>query len=162
MDAMKSLKHLMVGTLVSLALACGGVEPGPSPDAELCEHLQEGPATAVTAAASNGPAVSNDHRRYDVTLAASGGQYGGQVSFAVASQGEFMFALNKDVPVAFANAGGGTVAPELVEKSSTECTDIKAKYLVPLDVGTYTLTFGPTAETTVGMVIEETAHADNE
>lgn len=161
METKAFLKHTVIGSVVAFALACGGTTtPEPSPDAEACEHLKEGPATPVTAAATNGPAVSNDHRRYDVTLAETGGQRGGQVTFAATEQSDYVFFLGKDIPVTFANASGGAVEVESVEKSSTECTEIKAKHTVPLDVGTYTLTFGPTTETTVGVVIEETAHAN--
>lgn len=160
METKAFMKRAVIGCVVAFALACGGTTtPEPSPDAEACEHLKEGPATSVTAAAMNGPAVSNDHRRYDVTLAETNGQRGGQVTFAAAEQADHAFFLGKDIPVAFASASGGAIEPESVVKSSTECAEIKAKYIVPLEVGTYTLTFGPTTETTVGVVVEETALA---
>src|SRR5688572_14994746 len=70
-------KKLLAALLMSTALlatACGDDEEE-NPDVEGCEHLQEGPATAVTATATseNAPAIRADHRRYDVTLVAGNG-----------------------------------------------------------------------------------------
>src|SRR3712207_8753985 len=41
------------------------------------------------------------------------------------------------------------VAFEESAKSSTECTNVKGRYVAPLQVGTYTLTFGPTSASSV-------------
>lgn len=150
----KLLIAAVAGSL--LFTACGAGEP--DPDAEFCEHLQEGPASAVTAATMSPPAIAADHTRYDVTLTDVTGGKGGQVTFAADEATDFIFAFNKDVPVAFKKSDGTAITPEETVKTSTGCTDIAAKYTVPLEVGTVTLDFGPTTETQVGIVVEEGAH----
>lgn len=157
------MKKLLATCLLSTALlvGCSGDEEE-SADVEGCEHLQNGPATAITATpgAAGAPEVSNDHKRYDVTLVDVSGQKGGSIAFAASEAADYVFFLNTDVPFAVASAGGQAVAIEESAKSSTECTDIKGRYIVPLEVGTYTLSFGPTSATSVSVVVEEAAHED--
>ena len=138
----------------ALFLACG--EDEESADTEACEHLQEGPASAVTATASGtGPTVSNDHRRYDIALVDVTGGKGGSVSFAAAEGTDYILFTSADVPVTVKNSSGATVAPEESVKTSATCTAVKGRHTIPMSVGTYTLTFGPTTETSVSLVIEE-------
>jgi hypothetical protein len=141
----------------ALCVGCGGDEE--SPDTEGCEHLQKGPATAVTAstATSGAPAVSNDHRRYDITLIDVTGGKGGSVSFAVSEATDYILFTNADVPAVVKDSSGQTIAFEQTAKSSSECTDIKGRHTVHLAVGTHSITFGPTAGTSVSLVIEEGA-----
>jgi hypothetical protein len=132
------------------------------PDVEGCEHLQEGPAAAVTAAATSSaaaPAIANDHKRYDITLVAVGGQQGGSVRFNSAEAGDYILFLNKDVPVSFKDATGKAIAIEESTKSATQCTDIQGRHVVELGVGVQYIEFGPTTETSVSVVLEEAAHA---
>ena len=157
------MKKLLSVCLLSSALlaGCGGEKN--EADVEGCEHLQEGPAASVsaTASASGAPAVSNDHKRYDISLpAVSGGNNVGSVSFAAAEASDYVFFLGSNVTLKVTNASGETVTFEESATSSTECTNVKGRYVAPLQVGTYTLTFGPTSESSVSLVIEETAHAD--
>lgn len=144
----------------ALFLACGGEE---NADVEACEHLQEGPASSVTASASGtgAPTVSNDHRRYDIALVDVTGGKGGSVSFAAAEATDYILFTSADVPVVVKDSNGQTVAFEATTKSSSECTEVKGRHTVPLTVGTYTLTFGPTTATSVSLVIEE-AGGDHE
>jgi hypothetical protein len=156
------MKLLSVVLLSSaLFLGCGGDKE--NADSEACEHLQEGPATSITAtaAATGAPAVSNDHRRYDITLTDVTGGKGGTVSFAAAEAVDYILFTSADVPVIVKDTGGTTVAPEASVKSSSACTEIKGRHTVPLSVGTHTLTFGPTTATSVSLVIEE-AGGDHE
>jgi hypothetical protein len=153
----KRLAFVLIATLA----ACGGSDDEPSVDAEGCEHLQEGPAAPITASAdpAGAPAVDADHRRYDVALVDDGGgQYGGVVSFASAEATDYVLFLDAAVPVAFADAGGAPAAIEESATSSPECAEIRGRHVTELGVGTYYLTLGPTAATTVGIVIEEAAH----
>lgn len=153
---MKLFSAVLLST--ALFMGCGNDEE--NADAEGCEHLQEGPAAPVTATAATtgAPAVSNDHRRYDITLTDVTGGKGGSVSFAAAEATDYILFTSADVPVAVKDSGGMTVAPEASVKSSSECTEIKGRHTIPLSVGTYTLTFGPTTSTSVSLVIEESGH----
>lgn len=154
------MKKLLSACLLSSALlaGCGGEKN--EADVEGCEHLQEGPSAAVTAtaAASSAPAVSNDHKRYDITLPSGTGGNTGSVSFAAAEASDYVFFLGADVPLKITNASGAAVAFEESATTSNQCTQIKGRHVAPLQVGTYTLTFGPTTQSSVSLVIEETAH----
>ena len=154
--------HITCALLLSVGFAgCGSDDDDePNIDVEGCEHLKEGPAVAVTAATSTtgAPAVSNDHKRYDVTLVDVTGGKGGSVSFAADEATDFIFFLNADVPVQFLDATGAAATPESSVNSSTVCTDIRKKHTVPLKVGTYALSFGPTTQSAVSVVIEEAGH----
>jgi len=155
------MKKLLAACLLSTSLlvGCSGEEEE-SADTEGCAHLQNGPAATVTATAtaSGAPAVSNDHKRYDITLVDVSGQKGGSVTFAASEATDYVFFLNADVAFSVANSSGQPVAIEESATSSSECGDIKGRHVVPLSVGTYTLTFGPTSATSVSVVIEEAAH----
>ncbi len=152
------MKKLLSACLLSSALlvGCGHTEDA---DSEGCEHLQKGPGVAVTASAtaSDAPAVSNDHKRYDITLP-SGGT--GSVSFASGEAADYVFYLNAEVPLRIASASGQAVTFESSATSSASCTTIKGRHVAPLEVGTYTLTFGP-GSGTVSLVIEESGHEDH-
>jgi hypothetical protein len=152
-------KKLLSACLLSSALliACG--EPNEA-DVEGCEHLQEGPNVAVTAtsATSGAPAVSNDHKRYDITLPPGTGGNVGSVSFAAGEATDYVLFLGANVPVKVTDSSGQDVEFEMTATSSAECSEIKGRNLVELGVGTYTLTFGPTTQSTVSLVIEEAAH----
>lgn len=156
------MKKFLAACLLSTALLVGCSGEEESADAEGCEHLQNGPGAAVTAtpSASGAPAVSNDHKRYDIALVDVSGQKGGSVTFAASEATDYVFFLGADVPFSVANANGQAVAIEESAKSSSECTDIKGRHVVPLAVGTYTLSFGPTSATSVSVVVEEAAHED--
>jgi hypothetical protein len=153
-------KKLLSACLLSSALliACGS-PPNPA-DVEACEHLKEGPSAAVTATAatSGAPAVSNDHKRYDITLPAGTGGNVGSVSFAVSEASDYILFTGANVPVKVTSSAGQEVAFEENATSSPQCGEVKGRYVVPLQVGTYTLTFGPTTQSTVSLVIEETDH----
>jgi hypothetical protein len=153
---------LFSAVLLSSALfvGCGGEE---NADVEACEHLQDGPASTVTATASGtgAPAVSNDHRRYDITLTDVTGGKGGSVSFAAPEATDYILFTSADVPVAVKNSNGQMVAFEATSTSSSECTEVKGRHTVPLTVGTFTLTFGPATAASVSIVIEE-AGGDHE
>ena len=154
-------KKLLSTCLLSTALLFGCGE-APEADVEGCEHLQEGPATPVTAttAGTGAPAVSNDHKRYDITLVDVSGGKGGAVSFAAGEAGDYILFLGADVPMKVTDSAGGTVTFEESAQSSTVCSEVKGRYVVPLEVGTYALTFGPTTESAVSLVIEEAAHEE--
>ncbi|WP_257458520.1 hypothetical protein [Archangium lipolyticum] len=151
------MKKSLFACLLSSALVvgCGNTSEA---DTEGCEHLKEGPGVSVTATATaNGaPAVSNDHKRYDIALPAGTGGNTGSVSFAVGEAAHYVFFLGADVNLGIAtSAGSSSVSFESSEKSSEACGEVKGRYVAELQVGTYTLTFGPTSQSSVSLVIEE-------
>lgn len=150
------MKKLLSACLLSSALLTGCGESNEA-DTEGCEHLAEGPAVAVTAttSTSGAPAVSNDHKRYDITLPAGDGGNVGSVSFAVSSTQHYVFFLGADVPLKVTNSSGVEVAFESTATRSETCEDVKGRSVAELLVGTYTLTFGPTSQSRVSLVIEE-------
>ena len=155
-------KKLLAAFLLSTALVSAGCGDDHSDeegvDAEACEHLQEGPATAVMAnMATNNPPpeIRADHRRYDITLADGPDGKQGAVSFAVSEAADYVIYTNADVPLSITTASGEAVEIEESTSSSTGCTDIKGRHVVPLTVGTHLLTFGPTSAATVSVIVEE-------
>lgn len=155
------MKKLLSACLLSSALlvGCGG-EPAEDADAEGCEHLREGPAVAITASASStgAPKVGADHKRYDISLPAGTGGNTGSVSFASDLAADHIFFLSADASLTITSSGGQTVKFESSAKNSASCGDIKGRYVAPLEVGTYTLTFGPSSVSSVSLVIEESGH----
>ncbi len=160
-------KKLLAALLMSTALlatACGDDEEGEeNVDVEGCEHLQEGPSTALTATTTGTPpAVRNDHRRYDITLVDGTGGKTGSVSFAATEATDYVIYTGADVPLTVRDSSGAEVAIEESTKSSAQCAEIKGRHVVPLTVGTHTLTFGPTSAASVSIVIEEASHEGHE
>jgi hypothetical protein len=158
-------RKLFAAVVLSAGLVFGcGEEEEESIDVEGCEHLQQGPASAVTATATatGAPAVKDDHRRYDVTLVDVTGGKGGSVTFAAAAEGDYVLFTSADVQVSIKDANGQAVGIEASTASSSECTEIKGRHTIPMKVGTHTLTFGPTPLTSVSVVVEPDAHADHE
>lgn len=151
----------VVAAIICSVLTFGCSKSEEHVDAEGCEHLREGPSIAVSAAAtgSGAPAIDADHNRYDVTLSAVSGGLGGFVSYAAPEATDYLFFLGAAVPVQFLDAANVVIALEEEATGSTACTEIKGRYLVPLQVGTYTLRLGPTAQTSVAIVVEEAGHA---
>jgi hypothetical protein len=168
-DAMKKTFGLLAVLTLSLA-ACGGDDDGgdeedmggeESIDVEGCEHLIEGPEVAVTATAETdgAPAVGDDHMRYDVTLVEVDGGNGGSVAFDADEASDFIFFLSADVDMTITDSEGAEVAIEESASSSPECEEIRGRHVAELEVGTNYLTFGPTDEAELSVVIE---HADHE
>jgi len=155
------MKKLLATCLLSTALlvGCSGDEEE-SADVEGCEHLQNGPSTPVTATPTLAgiPAVSNDHRRYDVTLVDVGSQKGGSVTFAASEATDYVFFLSEDMQLLVEDSSGEYVDPEEFATGSSECSEVERRYVFPLSVGTYRLSFGPSSAASVSIVIEEAAH----
>lgn len=164
------LKNIALAVSLVLSFALAGCDGGGDPvplaeeeniNAEGCEHLAEGPSAAVSAANTTSgtvppPAISNDHKRYDIALVGdTSGEQVGVVTFAPGEATDFVFFLSADVPLAIEDASGAAVAVEDKQTSIPECTEVKARHQVELDVGTYYLRFGPTAEASVNVVVEE-------
>jgi hypothetical protein len=144
--------------LLSAALLVGCGEE--NVDSDACEYLQEGPSASVTASANatGSPAVSNDHRRYDISLIDGTDGKGGSVSFAVAEANQYTLFLNGEVPVNVRDANGQRIEVVVSGTGSSECSEIKRRHTFALAVGTHSITFGPTTASSVSLVIVEAAH----
>jgi hypothetical protein len=125
-------------------------------DKEACEHLQSGPAEPVRAAdrPEGAPLVKNDHRRYEVELADIGGGRGGFVAFVAPAAARFAFFFGTDVPVRFVDAAGAEVTTETPSRLG-RCPEVKSRVAVALGGGAHHLSFGPTSQTMVAVVVEE-------
>jgi hypothetical protein len=159
--------HIILVSLVSIAaIACGG-EDGEefNIDEEGCEHLIEGPSTAVTASMTTdeAPDVSTEHNRHDITLVDDGADGNtGVVSYAAGEAGDYVVFLGQDVAIAIEDSDGAAVDIEESATGSPECGEIRGRHVVELAVGTTFITFGPTAETLVQVVIEHDGDHDDE
>ena len=59
------------------------------------------------------------------------------------------------------DGGGNEVEIEATEVGSEHCTEVAVSHTIELEVGTYTLSFGPTSAREVSLVHEEAGgHAD--
>ena len=134
---------------------------------EACEHMADGPFESVTATADamDAPSIAIEHTRVDVTLVDDGmGMYSGFVTFPAGEATEIMFFMSADVPVTVTGPDGMPVDAESTGGPSDLCpTDVLASAVYDVEVGTYTIEIGPTAEAEVGIVHEEAgAHSDEE
>jgi hypothetical protein len=139
----------------------GGGAAVPEPIEEGCEHAAKGPfAPSVAAAdAATAPSVTEPHKAHVVTLTDVTGGKGGVVTYASSEAGDYLLMLGAEVPIAVAAPDGSAVEIESTEAVDT-CAEVAVAHTVELGVGTYTFTFGPTAEATVTLVVEESAHAE--
>jgi hypothetical protein len=148
---------LILGS-ISLAAACGDDhdhgEASPAEDA--CEHMIEGPARSITAAADPGadaPEIGDAHTRFDITLPGAGDSRAGRVDLVIAEAGGYMLYMSADVPLTVHDDAGTALAPEASERSVAECTEVALGHGFDLGVGTYSVSLGPTAEALVQVVV---------
>lgn len=156
--------QLLTGTADPKASPSASTSPLPEADVEACEHMNDGPSVAVTATldAHAAPDVSEGHKRYDLTLVAQNGQYEGKVQYNSEEEADYVLFFNQDVKLEIRNGQDELVEPEESSSSSAACGSIKARYVVHMGVGPHTLHLGPTAASTVSLVIEETAHEEHD
>jgi len=149
---MKMKMKSFSAVLLSVALLAGC---GETIIDDACEHIQEGPASTITASANEtgAPVVSNDHRRYDISLIDGADGKGGSVSFAVTEAKNYTLFLTGEVKVNLKDANGQRIEVMASGADSSECSQIKRMHFFELPVGTYSLTFGPTTESSVSLVI---------
>jgi len=135
---------------------------GHDPEEEGCEHMEDGPFASITAQADDSGTLPNaavEHTRVNIGLVDFDGSKGGLVAFEAGEAGDFVFFLSDDVPVSVTDSAGGAVEAEASTGASTLCPGvIAASHTFELEVGTYTITFGPTSLETVGLVYEVAEH----
>ncbi len=141
----------------------GGL-PGESIE-EACEHAKTGPFKDVTAttAATDAPDATAEHTLVRVALTDVAGGKGGVVTWASDEAGEVAVFVTRDVPLAVAKVGGAALELEATVALSA-CEDVPKALVFDFEIGAYTLTFGPTSETSVGIVVEHLggAHPEGE
>ena len=144
--------------------ASSSTEPIPAADLEACEHMNDGPSVAVTASqsAQDAPQVSEGHKRYDIALLADHAQHSGKVLYNSKEEADYVFFFDQDVKLEVHDAADAIVEIEAIASFSSACGTVKARYEVPLGVGLYTLHLGPTAASTVSLVVEESAHEEHD
>ncbi len=160
-------KYLMILIVSLFAVACGDEhahEDGETPQEEGCEHMQAGPAEAVTAAAdqASAPDATFEHTRVDLTLLDDGtGVFNGYANYESTEAGEYFLFSKNDAPFQILDSSGTEVPIESTNADFAECTDVAVEYLFDLEVGTYTFVFGPTSEGAASYVVEHAGeHAE--
>jgi hypothetical protein len=104
-------------------------------NAEACEHMANGPATALTAAATTEEATDTEHsqwehKRVDLTLVDDGnGAFVGYVKYEAEAAGDYLFFADSEASITVA----GTMAES--EADVSECTDVAHVMTFELAVG---------------------------
>lgn len=160
------MKHLISALSLGALVFGAACAPGPEsehggPEAEACEHLQEGPSSSHTAGTDfdGAPDISEPHLRHDVSLIEIVDGNGGSVAYAAGEAGELYVFLSADIPLAVYDSSGSPIAIAASEQGSELCDEVAARHLVGVEVGTYELRFGPTEATEVSVVIEPASEA---
>ncbi|MEZ4475365.1 MAG: hypothetical protein R3F60_32130 [bacterium] len=148
--------------LASLALsACDSEEDHHHHDADAgmtpievgCAHFTYGdpqPRTAALADPGEGATIAAVHQRYEIALPGSA-DAPGLIAFQAGLPGDFYFMLGTDVPFEL-RAEGAVVASMSSVAPGDECAEAAMVHAYALEIGTYELRFGPTAETSVVLV----------
>jgi hypothetical protein len=125
----------------------------PPIDNEGCEHLQKGPAVALTGGAmadASAPEFKLDHKRYDVAL--TGGK--GFIKYQSGEAKEYVFFTSPTATVTITDSAGKPVALTSSATSSKACTDIQGRYTAKLGIGVYYLALNASASK-VSVVVED-------
>lgn len=131
--------------LALLVAACGGDgEPDPV-EVEACANLATGPFQDLIAGPDPVTDLSIEIDDDDVAYRVDLGSSGGYVFFGAATAGDYLFALDTDVAIAFTTQAGAPVEPAETAASSSACGDIRRMYVVPLAVGAHFLELAPDA-----------------
>jgi hypothetical protein len=129
-----------------------------------CEHSAA--ASSVDAAppgdAASAPGTGELHKRYTIKLPGlPGGGPGtneGVTKFTPGEAGDYRLFLSAKLPLKVLD-GTTEVAPEAtVDAAEGECASLVTAQTVALSTKTYVLRFGPTAATSVDLLVEEAAH----
>jgi hypothetical protein len=138
----------LAGLWLSLAIA-GCSDDEEELDVDACEHLQEGPAVPT----ASGGTVADDHRRYDLALTPAANP-SAIVTFVSMRDDDYFVFLSEDVPLTVRRVAGSGIDRRDFVQGSDDCNEVDTRSEFHLDVGTYELIFGSTAETLVSIVVE--------
>lgn len=125
-------------------------------DAEICEHMADGPASAVVAATDPGsepPTIGMAHTRYDLALGDDGqGGFVGFVALPVAEGAATIVAVDRGVEVSALDAVGAAI-PVTSSEANPDCAGV-THHRFALPIGTATLRFASGEHDQVRVVIE--------
>ncbi len=129
-----------------------------SAEEEACEHLEDGPSVAITAADSvtnNPPNALVEHTRADIDFS---GAAVGVVALEATEEGEFLLFMNSVETPTAATAAGDAVA---LTPITTTCASALSAFELDLEVGTTFLTFDP-APASIQLIVEHAGEHDEE
>ena len=171
-----TLKLALIFSLSIFALACGDDHDHDEHDhehdhdghteetieAEACEHMAEGPATAITAGATEAEATDTtgsdwEHKRVDITLNDDGaGAFTGYVTYEADEDAEFVFFTNGEFAIQIDGVDAESTS------AVAECTDVVNGLVFDLSVGEHVVFISASSET-VSIVAEEAGgdHSDH-
>ena len=123
-----------------------------------CAHTTIGPFDDLEAADSDRaplPSLAEVHTSYAVSLPTAYGGYGGWLSHQTHLGGRLTFFLSHHVLFRLSDAEGATIAPALVDVSSS-CAGIKRifQYELPQEFGEYTVQLGRSSVPVVHLLLE--------
>ncbi|NNB88365.1 hypothetical protein HJC10_31170 [Corallococcus exiguus] len=120
-----------------------------------CWHVTNGPFATVTASPERQPRVDDFHTHYTVQLRPENGQSVGTFSFKAWASGDFILYLSTPDVAVTVKEGERVVEPMGTQATGGFCDGLKQMVGYELtDKVQYTVTFGPTANTGLGLVIE--------
>jgi hypothetical protein len=141
---------------ISLAVACGHSD---LPDAEACEHFEEGPfePVAATPEPESAPTVDQVHVAYQVELSADAPVY---VAFSADEANEYYFFADQAVAIEFLVDGAPVIPASSCSTGgcSDACGLIEARAVLSLDAGVVTVGLGPGEGTAMLLVEEGSGH----
>lgn len=130
-----------------------------------CEHMSEA-GEAVLAVppgeAASAPGTGTLHKRYSLQLPGQpGGAAGsneGVTKFTPSAAGDYRFFLSAKVPLKLLDGASEVAVEETVDAAEGECASLVTAQTFALEAKTYLLRFGPTAATSVDLLVEDAAH----
>jgi hypothetical protein len=131
---------------------------------DACEHLNEGPIVAVTAAdadTSAAPALDKTHTRYDIALPGTGAR-DRFVRLTIAKTAEYSLYGTTAMTIDVLDDGRKMVTAATQPTAAIGCDLAKGRTVLPLSVGTYYLKLKANAETATRLVVLPTAGGEHE
>lgn len=120
-----------------------------------CFHVANGPFATVTASPERQPRVDDFHTHYTVQLRPENGQSVGTFNFKAWASGDFVLYLSTPDVAVTVKEGERVVEPVATQATGPFCDGLKQMVGYELtDKVQYTVTFGPTERTGLGLVIE--------
>ena len=125
----------------------------------VCAHTITGPFDELEAADSDRaplPSIAEAHTSYAVSLPTADGGYGGWLTHQTLLGGRLTFYLSHHVLFRLSDAEGATIAPVLVDVSSS-CAGIKRffQYELPQEFGEYTVQLSRALVPVVHLILEK-------
>lgn len=149
-------KKLLAALCLLPLSACAGEGEETDLETAFCEILANGPEVdvAATESADGAPEAFMEDSAVEVGLVAGDPDFSGYVSFTTDESGSYAIGLSDDVPMEVMDADGASISLDQ-SIDGAACADLAVRHTVSLELGTYTLYFGPTELDEVSLVAEE-------